>query len=96
NIYLRTMGSGANWLYCHITLFLALHRYFIELDHKGINCSIPSLLFLDQPTQVYFPNFKFDKSQEFNQNMIKELEHNPETFDEDIKSVENLFKQLAI
>ncbi|WP_257643100.1 DUF3732 domain-containing protein [Pasteurella multocida] len=55
-----------------------------------------SLLFLDQPTQVYFPNFKFDKSQEFNQNMIKELEHNPETFDEDIKSVENLFKQLAI
>ncbi|MDX3980475.1 DUF3732 domain-containing protein, partial [Pasteurella multocida] len=54
NIYLRTMGSGANWLYCHITLFLALHRYFIELDHKGINCSIPSLLFFRSTNSSIF------------------------------------------
>lgn len=26
-VFLRSMGSGANWLYCHLTLFLALHRY---------------------------------------------------------------------
>ena len=45
-IYLRSMGSGANWLYCHVTLFLALHKYFAELGSK---CAIPSLLFLDQP-----------------------------------------------
>lgn len=95
-IYLRAMGSGANWLYCHITLFLALHRYFIELTHKGINCSVPSILFLDQPTQVYFPNFKLDNSDHFSKNKIKELEHNPEKFDDDIRSVENLFHQLAL
>ena len=33
-IYLRSMGSGANWLYSHVTLFLALHKYFSELSDK--------------------------------------------------------------
>ncbi|MDO7188285.1 DUF3732 domain-containing protein, partial [Acinetobacter baumannii] len=63
-IYLRSMGSGANWLYSHVTLFLALHKYFTELGDK---CSIPSILFLDQPTQVYFPNFKRDISETFSE-----------------------------
>ena len=61
-IYLRSMGSGANWLYCHVTLFLAMHKYFAELGEK---CAIPSVLFLDQPTQVYFPNFNRDNSATF-------------------------------
>ncbi len=95
-IYLRSMGSGANWLYCHVTLFLALHKYFAELGDK---CAIPSILFIDQPTQVYFPNFNRDifdsfeeqKSQETDQRTDKER-----TIDEDIKAVENLFSQLAI
>ncbi|WP_257643099.1 DUF3732 domain-containing protein [Pasteurella multocida] len=52
-MYLRTMGSGANWLYCHITLFLALHRYFIELDHKGINCSILSSIFRSTNSSIF-------------------------------------------
>ncbi|MFA9488079.1 MULTISPECIES: DUF3732 domain-containing protein [unclassified Mannheimia] len=90
-IYLRTMGSGANWLYSHLTLFLALHQYFIE----NKNCIIPSILFLDQPTQVYFPNFKKDNYDTFNKELIKELENNQEHYDDDIKSVENLFIQLA-
>lgn len=90
-IYLRTMGSGANWLYSHLTLFLALHQYFIE----NKKCIIPSILFLDQPTQVYFPNFKKDNYDEFNKELIKEIEHNQDHYDDDIKSVENLFIQLA-
>lgn len=96
-IYLRSMGSGANWLYCHVTLFLALHKYFAELDEK---CAIPSILFLDQPTQVYFPNFNRDVSESFEDEKNQESIHRTNTterlVDEDIKAVENLFSQLAI
>ena len=95
-IYLRSMGSGANWLYCHVTLFLALHRYFAELGDK---CSIPSVLFLDQPTQVYFPNFKRDNSETFTEQKMADKDlrtENERAIDEDIKAVENLFSQLAI
>jgi hypothetical protein len=97
-IHLRSMGSGANWLYSHVTLFLALHKYFAELGNK---CAIPSILFFDQPTQVYFPNFNRDnsesfedqKSQETEQRKILKVEQN---IDEDIEAVENLFSQLSI
>ncbi|HFF2589368.1 DUF3732 domain-containing protein [Acinetobacter baumannii] len=97
-IYLRSMGSGANWLYSHVTLFLALHKYFTELGDK---CSIPSILFLDQPTQVYFPNFKRDISETFSEQkkMEEQQRKNLEgerVVDEDIKAVENLFSQLSI
>ena len=93
-IYLRSMGSGANWLYCHITLFLALHQYFIELERDDFNVAIPSILFLDQPTQVYFPNFQHDNAEMFDAKDIANLEHK-ENIDGDIKSVTNLFKRLA-
>ncbi|PHZ25183.1 DUF3732 domain-containing protein [Yersinia massiliensis] len=94
-IYLRSMGSGANWLYSHISLFLALHRYFAELGKK---CSIPSILFLDQPTQVYFPNFRRDESVTFNDAKVAERSDrgkNERDLDDDIKAVENLFSQLS-
>ena len=68
-IYLRSMGSGTNWLYCNVTLFLALHNYFAELGDK---CTIPSLLFLDQPTQVNFPNFTRDDADTFDEKKYKE------------------------
>ncbi|MDO7243224.1 DUF3732 domain-containing protein [Acinetobacter pittii] len=97
-IYLRSMGSGANWLYCHVTLFLALHKYFAEL---GDQCSIPSILFFDQPTQVYFPNFNRDNSDNFEQVKLEEIEQRKKNdkeanVDEDVKAVENLFSQLSI
>ncbi|MCD1632016.1 DUF3732 domain-containing protein [Marinobacter shengliensis] len=94
-IYLRSMGSGANWLYCHVTLFLAMHKYFAELGDK---CAIPSVLFLDQPTQVYFPNFNRDDSASFEEQKNQEAEQRTEKerpVDEDIKAVENLFSQLS-
>lgn len=95
-IYLRSMGSGANWLYCHVTLFLALHKYFAELGNK---CAIPSLLFLDQPTQVYFPNFTRDNADTFDEQKSTEAKQRTDKerpVDEDIKAVENLFSQLSI
>lgn len=95
-VYLRSMGSGANWLYCHVTLFLSLHKYFAELGEK---CSIPSVLFLDQPTQVYFPNFKRDLSESFSDQKSEEQQQRPKTeraIDDDINEVENLFSQLSI
>ncbi|MEZ8485178.1 DUF3732 domain-containing protein [Vibrio splendidus] len=94
-IYLRSMSSGANWLYCHVTLFLALHKYFAELGDK---CAIPSILFLDQPTQVYFPNFNRDNSNSFEEQKSKEEEQRTDKdrpVDEDVKAVENLFSQLS-
>lgn len=96
-IYLRSMGSGANWLYCHVTLFLALHKYFAEMGDK---CAIPSILFLDQPTQVYFPNFNRDNSATFEEQRSQEAEQRKalnvsQDIDEDIKAVENLFSQLS-
>jgi thiol-disulfide isomerase/thioredoxin len=97
-IYLRSMGSGANWLYSHVTLFLALHKYFVELGDK---CSIPSILFFDQPTQVYFPNFNRDNSESFEKQKSQEAEQRKtlnvaQDIDEDIKAVQNLFSQLSI
>lgn len=95
-IYLRSMGSGANWLYCHVTLFLALHKHFVELGDK---CAIPSILFLDQPTQVYFPDFSRDNSNSFEEQKSKEeiqRTNKDRPIDEDIKAVENLFSQLSI
>lgn len=97
-IYLRSMGSGANWLYCHVTLFLALHKYFAELGKK---CAVPSVLFLDQPTQVYFPNFNRDNSATFEEQKSLEAEQRKtssvtQDIDEDIKAVQNLFSQLSI
>jgi len=90
-VYLRAMGSGANWLYCHLTLFLALHRVFASNSHAG--CKIPPILFLDQPTQVYFPNYLNDDADEFD---VKELvgTSRKNSIDEDLRAVVNMYNEL--
>lgn len=50
-IYLYEMGSGANWVSCHIALFLSFLRYFAKQN----NSPMPLFMFFDQPSQVYFP-----------------------------------------
>lgn len=94
-IYLRSMGSGANWMYCHVTLFMALHRYFAELRDE---CSIPTILFFDQPTQVYFPNFKRDEAATFKdakENEKSQRGSKERPVDDDIQAVQNLFSRLS-
>lgn len=56
-IHLYEMGSGANWVSCHIALFLSLLRFFAGQD----NSPMPLILFFDQPSQVYFPQGQEDK-----------------------------------
>ena len=50
-IPLIRMGSGENWLGCHVISHLALHRHFVEETRP-----VPGFLVLDQPSQVYFPS----------------------------------------
>lgn len=44
------MGSGENWVGYHLIGHLALHKWFTQRNRP-----VPRFLFLDQPSQVYFP-----------------------------------------
>lgn len=91
-IFLRSMGSGANWLSSHVTLFLGLQRYFCQL---GAACKIPTILFLDQPSQVYFPSI-LDTGDKFSPKELAEREGDRKrTADEDLEAVTNLYSQLV-
>lgn len=91
-IYLRSMGSGANWLYSHLTLFMSLHKYLCSLGNQAL---IPPILFLDQPSQVYFPISIKDTEENFDAKKLKEKEGKQEKTDEDLIAVENLFNQMV-
>lgn len=84
-VYLSSMGSGANWLYSHICLFLSLLKLFIS-ENK---CVIPPILFIDQPSQVYFP-VQNDMNIEFNAIALK----GGVNADEDLQQVSNLYSQI--
>lgn len=88
-VYLRSMGSGANWLYSHICLFLSILKYFASLGDKAL---VPSILFLDQPSQVYFPATVDINENGFDAEGLKKLEN--KSADEDLKAVTNLFVQI--
>jgi Protein of unknown function (DUF3732) len=49
-IPMNRMGSGANWVGCHVIAHLALHDWFVRKGRP-----VPRFLVLDQPSQVYFP-----------------------------------------
>lgn len=44
------MGSGANWVGYHLITHFALHKWFVKKNRP-----VPRFLFIDQPSQVYFP-----------------------------------------
>ncbi|UQS87910.1 DUF3732 domain-containing protein [Pseudomonas chlororaphis subsp. piscium] len=52
SVALSDMGSGANWLAFHIAAAMGMLRLFCNAPES----SVPSFLFLDQPSQVYFPD----------------------------------------
>jgi len=81
-IRLDEMGSGANWLACHLSLFLS----FLHLSCSNPNSIIPSFLMIDQPSQVYFP--RTAKKTELN-----DPEEKVE-FDVNIERVKDIFKVL--
>ena len=49
-IPMEHMGSGENWVGYHIIAHFALHKWFVERGRP-----VPRFLFVDQPSQVYFP-----------------------------------------
>jgi hypothetical protein len=49
-ISLRIMGSGKNWLGYNLAFHFALHKHLVEQNRP-----VPRFLFLDQPSQVYYP-----------------------------------------
>ncbi len=49
-IPMSRMGSGENWVGYHLICHLILHRWFVKHSRP-----VPGFLFLDQPSQVYFP-----------------------------------------
>jgi hypothetical protein len=91
-VYLRSMGSGANWLYSHLVLFMALHYQFAARSETG--CKIPPILFLDQPTQVYFPA-SLDDADKFDAKELAKQAKRESKVDDDMEAVTNMFTQLA-
>ena len=81
-IRLDEMGSGANWLACHLSLFLS----FLHLSCNNSKSIIPSFLMIDQPSQVYFP--RTAKKSELNDS------EDVEKYDGNIKQVINIFNVL--
>ncbi len=49
-IPMERMGSGENWVAYHLIVHLAFHYWFRKHSRP-----VPGFLFLDQPSQVYFP-----------------------------------------
>lgn len=74
-------GGGANHLAYHLGALLALH-YFTSNNKK----SMPRFLFIDQPTQVYFPSEKVYKSAT---GSVEDTER-----DSDLEKVRKLFAML--
>ena len=74
-------GGGENHLAYHLGALLALHHFSFKNKKP-----IPSFLFLDQPTQVYFPSEKIYKSAS---GSVEETER-----DADLEKVRKLFSLL--
>jgi len=49
-IPMERMGAGENWVGYHLISHFALHKWFIRSSRP-----VPGFLFIDQPSQVYFP-----------------------------------------
>ncbi|NNG35297.1 DUF3732 domain-containing protein [Nakamurella aerolata] len=44
------IGSGMSWVGYHLTAYLALQEYFIEMNRP-----VPRFIVFDQPSQAFFP-----------------------------------------
>ncbi len=78
-IPLQRMGSGENWVGYHIVTHLALHKHF-SLQSRPV----PRFLFLDQPSQAYFPKDISDSS-------VRKIEN---LKDEDREALYRLYKLI--
>lgn len=82
-IHLYEMGSGANWVSCHIALFLSFLRYFAKQN----NSPMPLFMFFDQPSQVYFPQGNSNKDDEITQADLMAVNKMYQTIFDEINSI---------
>lgn len=75
---MQRMGSGENHLGCHLIALCALHWHFI-----GRSRPVPNFLILDQPSQVYFPDFVYRE--------MKGSVEETESSSADLGAVKNIF-----
>ena len=82
-VHLYEMGSGANWVSCHIALFLSFLHYFAGQENS------PMLLtmFFDLPSQVYFPQGD-DKNDVITQADLKAVNKMYTTIFDEMKLIE--------
>lgn len=59
---LKQLGSGSNWVGVHLITYFALQHFYINAKRP-----VPSFLFLDQPSQVYFPSELDEKKTDWNE-----------------------------
>jgi hypothetical protein len=78
--YLWEIGSGANWLAYHVSVSLALQRFFLKTPAHPV----PGFLVYDQPSQVYFPKGVHSEDVEPS-----------EWRDEDIEAVRKVFAAVS-
>lgn len=67
-IPLQQMGSGSNWVGVHLIAMFALHKFFI--NHLR---PVPGFLFLDQPSQVYFPSMEENENKNEDWEAVKRI-----------------------
>lgn len=83
NILLSEMGSGSNWLAIHLSAFLG----FLYLHSITESSKIPSILILDQPSQVYFPKTYKE--------LDEEADDETTMIDDNRVQVRNIFKVIS-
>lgn len=83
NILLSEMGSGSNWLAIHLSAFLG----FLYLHSTTESSKIPSILILDQPSQVYFPKTYKE--------LDEEVANESVMVDDNRVQVRNIFKVIS-
>lgn len=59
---LKQLGSGSNWVGVHLISYFALQHFFINANRP-----VPRFIFLDQPSQVYFPSEIDEKNIDWNE-----------------------------
>jgi len=86
--YLWEVGSGANWMGYHISVFLALHEFLSHPDRYKLPPF--SFLIIDQPSQVYFP------STDSGENILDQNNENIQnTRKDDITATKRIFEILS-
>lgn len=63
---LQQLGSGSNWVGVHLITYFSLQNFFIQNKRP-----VPQFLFLDQPSQVYFPSK--DEQEDTDWNMVEKI-----------------------